>query len=248
VLVLTDFDGTLSDITRRPDQAVLAAEARAGLEALATLPAVTAGVVSGRRLTDVHERTASLTPYVAGLHGLEIDGPDARFRHGTLEAVAPIIANLAALAAEKLAWCDGVLIENKTYALTCHVRRVPPGDADRALEEFVALARQPITSGVLRILTGSQACELLPNVGWHKGRAAEWIRTHVAATTTRQVAIIYLGDDRTDEDAFGALGAGDIGIGVGERPLPHLIGRRLAGPAAVGQFLQHLAARHQYNQ
>jgi trehalose-6-phosphatase len=52
---------------------------------------------------------------------------------------------------------------------------------------------------------------------------------------------VYLGDDRTDEDAFDALGDDDVVIGVGERPHTHLIDWRLAGPASVGRFFGQLA-------
>jgi trehalose 6-phosphate phosphatase len=63
----------------------------------------------------------------------------------------------------------------------------------------------------------------------------------VAERVTDPIAIVYLGDDRTDEDAFDALGDGDVVVGVGERPHAHLIDWRLAGPASVGRFLGHLA-------
>ena len=55
------------------------------------------------------------------------------------------------------------------------------------------------------------------------------------------MAIVYLGDDRTDEDAFDALDEHDVVIGVGDRPHAYLIDWRLAGPSSVGRFLGHLA-------
>ncbi len=75
---------------------------------------------------------------------------------------------------------------------------------------------------------------------WHKGRAVEWIRKTVAGRSGDDLPVIYLGDDRTDEDAFLALGDADLAIGVGERPHTHLIEWRLSGPAAVGVFLRGL--------
>jgi trehalose-6-phosphatase len=57
---------------------------------------------------------------------------------------------------------------------------------------------------------------------------------------SQPVAVVYLGDDRTDEYAFSALGDDDAAIGVGERPHTHLIDSRLAGPASVGRFLAAL--------
>jgi trehalose-phosphatase len=241
LLLLTDFDGTLADLAPTPDEAVVAEAVRADMAALAALANVTFGVVSGRRLTDVERRVGGAAEFVAGLHGLEIVGPESAFHHFALESVAPVIDSLRHRAARELAWCPGVYLEDKTYALTCHVRLAPPELGDRALEEFEALAEPLLEARVLKLLTGAKAMELLPAVDWHKGRACEWIRGRVRVTVEAPVSIVYLGDDRTDEDAFAALGDDDIVIGVGERPHTHLIDWRLAGPASVGRLFGQLA-------
>ena len=140
--------------------------------------------------------------------------------HYALDSVEPTIARLAHDAARELQWCRGVLLENKTYALTCHVRLAPPALADRALEEFEALAEPQLEARVLKLLTGSKAFELLPAVDWHKGRACEWyprVPGVAARRVDAPVSIVYLGDDRTDEDAFTAPGDEDVVIGVGDR-------------------------------
>jgi trehalose 6-phosphate phosphatase len=219
----------------------MSGDVHAGLVALGACPGVTIGVVSGRRLADVEARVHGDAEFVAGLHGLEITGPGVAFHHYALDAVAPEIAGIARVAAQELAWCPGVFLEDKTYALTCHVRLAPPELAGRALEEFEALAEPQLEARVLKLLTGAQALELLPAVDWHKGRAAEWIRARVRAQVGQPVSVVYLGDDRTDEDAFDALGDEDVVIGVGGRPHTHLIDWRLAGPDSVGRFLAYLA-------
>ncbi len=241
LLLLTDFDGTLADLAPTPAEAVMSGDVHAGLVTLGACPGVTIGVVSGRRLDDVQARVHGDAEFVAGLHGLEIAGPSVAFHHYALDAVAPVIAGIGRSAAQELAWCPGVLLEDNTYALTCHVRLAPPELAGRALEEFEALAEPQLEARVLKLLTGAKALELLPAVDWHKGRAAEWIRARVRAQVGRPVSVVYLGDDRTDEDAFDALGDDDVVIGVGERPHTHLIDWRLAGPASVGRFLAQLA-------
>jgi trehalose-phosphatase len=241
LLLLTDFDGTLADLAPTPDEAVVADAVSAEITALATLSSVTFGVVSGRRLPDVSARVGPAPEFVAGLHGLEIIGPGCAFHHYALDSVAPVISSIAETAARELAWCPGVYLEDKTYALTCHVRLAPPELADRVLEEFEAIAEPHLEARVLKSLTGAKALELLPAVDWHKGRAAEWIRARVRAKLRADVTVVYLGDDRTDEDAFDALGDEDVVIGVGERPHTHLIDYRLAGPASVGRLFGHLA-------
>jgi trehalose-phosphatase len=241
LLLLTDFDGTLADLAPTPAEAVASPEVIAEIGQVAARPSVTFGVVSGRRLTDVAARVGGLAEFVAGLHGLEIAGEGLTFHHYALDGAAPVIAHLARDAARQLSWCPGVYLEDKMYALTCHVRLAPVAFADRVLEEFEALAEPQLEARVLKLLPGSKALELLPAVDWHKGKAAEWIREHVQPRVDLPVSIVYLGDDRTDEDAFDALGPDDVVIGVGARPHTHLIDWRLAGPASVGRFLGHLA-------
>jgi trehalose 6-phosphate phosphatase len=241
VLLLTDFDGTLADLVPAPDDAVMSAEVREQLDALARVESVTVGVVSGRRLTDVRARVGPDAEYVAGLHGLEILGPEDAFAHPSLQVVAPVVQELSAAATRELARYPGVFIEDKTFTLTCHVRNAAADDAARAVDALEALAEPHIERGTLRMLPGAAAYELVPAVDWHKGRATEWIRARVQPRVGVSVPIIYLGDDRTDEDAFAALGPGDFSIGVGPRPHSHLIEWRLAGPASVGRFFGRLA-------
>jgi trehalose-phosphatase len=240
VLVLTDFDGTLAELAPTPDEAVISEAVRVQFAELAALETVTTGIVSGRRLTDVRDRVGAGTEFVAGLHGLEIVGPHEMYAHESLAAVAPVIRDLRVRATRELAWCHGLMLEDKTFALTCHVRLAASEDADRALELFAGLARRQIDARVLRLMTGAKAAEVLPAADWHKGRAVDWIRSVVSTRLRMPVPVIYLGDDRTDEDAFGSLGPDDLAIGVGPRPQPHLIHWRLAGPASVGRLFARL--------
>lgn len=242
VLLLTDYDGTLAAIAPTPDQAVLSAAMQQDVDRLAAEPSITLGVVSGRRLEDVAARVGWAATFEAGLHGLEIVGPNVSFHHQALDVVEGVIAKLAHDAARQLQWCPGYLLENKRYALTCHVRLTPPELREQALEEFEALAEPLLEGRILRLLRGRQAIELLPVADWDKGRAVQWIRRRVEEARGGPVPVIYLGDDRTDEDAFTVLLDGDVAIGVGERPHTHLIDWRLAGPEEVGEFFRALCA------
>jgi trehalose-phosphatase len=240
LLLLTDFDGTLADLAPRPGQAFAADSVRAEADAISRLESVTFGVVSGRRLADVRTRVGPAAEFVAGLHGLEIEGPGVEFHHQALRDVAPVLRRILQAAERDLAWCPGLLLEDKTYALTCHVRLAPPDLAERALDEFEAIAEPEIVAHVLKTLPGAAALELLPSVDWHKGRAVEWIRSSVQSRVG-DLVVVYLGDDRTDEDAFQSLGDDDLAVGVGDRTHTDLIDWRLAGPLSVGRLLGFLA-------
>lgn len=250
LLLVTDFDGTLSELAPTPGEAVLSPQVREALRAVAVHPRTTLAVVSGRRIEDVRRRTDDLALFVGGLHGLEISGDASDFLHPTLRKAAPVIAGIRQRAEEALAWCRDAVLEDKTYALTLHVRRVPAPDAARAFGQFVELAQPALDADLLRVLPGAQVLELLPAVDWHKGKAVEWIRSAVDVGPTTGVGTVYLGDDRTDEDAFATLGTRGMAIGVGDRPHDHLIRYRLAGPASVGRFLERVCAdlpQHAYH-
>jgi trehalose 6-phosphate phosphatase len=54
-------------------------------------------------------------------------------------------------------------------------------------------------------------------------------------------AVAFVGDDRTDEEVFAALGPADLGVRVG--PGDTAASHRLADPQAVLAFLRSLTAR-----
>lgn len=242
LLLATDFDGTLSNLAPTPSEAQVSVEVQSALRTLAAHPRVTLAIVSGRRIDDVRERTGHLAPFVGGLHGLEIAAPTGGFLHPALSRVAPVVAEIHRNATRALAWCRDAVLEDKTYALTLHVRRVPDEEAAQALGQFVGLAQPALDADLLRVLPGAQVLELLPAVDWHKGKAVDWIRSAVDVGPTSGVGVVYLGDDRTDEDAFATLSGRGLSIGVGDRPHDHLIQFRLEGPASVGRFLDRLCA------
>src|SRR5690606_12838701 len=91
LLLLLDFDGTLTEFQPDPAAVYLPARRRdilAGLRERATV-----GVVSGRRLEDVRLRVSLDDIIVAGLHGLEIAIPgEPGFVHPDLAGAIDVIA------------------------------------------------------------------------------------------------------------------------------------------------------------
>jgi trehalose 6-phosphate phosphatase len=47
--------------------------------------------------------------------------------------------------------------------------------------------------------------EVRPNLEWNKGKALEYLMEVLGIATAADVLPLYLGDDRTDEDAFHSL-------------------------------------------
>ena len=75
-LVLLDFDGTLAEFDLDPATITLTPSRQILLQTLGRRTDLSAGLVSGRRIADLRERIPSAaTMFLAGLHGLEIEGP-----------------------------------------------------------------------------------------------------------------------------------------------------------------------------
>ena len=239
LLLLLDFDGTLCEFQPSPDQVWLRRPRREALQRLISMPMVTTGFVSGRRLPDLRERVGLTGDmWFAGLHGLEIEGFDSRFVHARVEESRGLLGVLGRALRVQTAGLPGVLIEDKELSLALHVRQAHPDDKIKADAAFLRMTLPHVDDGTLRLMPGSNVSELLPNIPWNKGDAVRWIHGRERERRGVDPMTIYLGDDVTDEDAFGAVGAeGSIMVG----PRPSRIASRLENPSGVEAFLRALA-------
>lgn len=231
-----DYDGTLTPIVDRPEQAVLDDATRAAVARLAAVCPV--AVVSGRDLDDV-ARLVGLDQLVyAGSHGFDIRGPHLRTQIG-LE-YAPALERAGVALRRRLAGVPGALVERKRFAIAVHTRLVEPAAKPGMVEAVHAIAqREP----ELRVTGGKEILELRPDLPWDKGRA---VLALLDALGLADAVPVYIGDDETDEDAFRALaGRGPVGCGIGIRvmdpPAETAAGWSLRDPAEVRLFLERLA-------
>jgi trehalose 6-phosphate phosphatase len=82
--------------------------------------------------------------------------------------------------------------------------------------------------------------EIRPDVDWHKGRALAFLRETLGVGTGAG-AVLFVGDDRTDEDAFRELRDDGWGIIVADPPPADTAARAmLRSTAEVVGFLQQL--------
>jgi trehalose-phosphatase len=231
--VFLDYDGTLTPIVSRPDQAVLTDSTRAILRALAAKMPV--AILSGRDLEDVRKRVAIDAMVYAGSHGFDIAGPRGLRRQEATKFLPALDAAEKELQ-EKLAGIAGALIERKCFSIAAHYRNVNESDfpeLERAVSDVAARHRQ------LRTMEGKKVYELLPNTDWDKGKAVLWLLDNLGLEHGK-VRPIYIGDDRTDEDAFRALGQRGAGILVSEQPRSTAAHYALKNPAEVERFLQEV--------
>lgn len=211
IALLLDFDGTLVGICDRPEQTVLPASVRSLIGALAAHPRCAVAIVSGRPASSLRSLITTPNVHFAGNHGLFIEGPGYRYAHPRIASARPsldrVCSRLAAIA-ESL---PGVWVEPKPASCALHYRLAPPQVARRAGALFSQVVREAETRGRLRIIRGKKVLEVLPDFGWDKGKAVLWLLRKFDG----RMFPIYIGDDRTDEDAFRVLAGRGLSIRVG---------------------------------
>jgi len=235
--VFLDYDGTLSAIASRPEQAVLSDSVRAVLRALATkLPVA---ILSGRDLEDVRRRVGIDAIVYAGSHGFDIAGPHGLRRQIATEFL-PDLDTAEKELHESLHGISGAQLERKRFSIAAHYRNVNENDVPTLTKAFEAVAaRHP----ELRRVDGKKVHELLPNAHWDKGKAVLWLlQTLDLESRSDGIRPIYIGDDRTDEHAFRVLEQRGVAILVSEQSQGTAASYSLRDPGEVERFLRALAA------
>jgi trehalose-phosphatase len=239
ILLMTDYDGTLTPIVDDPADAVLAEQTRQDLLRVARSPRGSVAVISGRALEDLRTRVAIGEAIYAGCHGLEIAGEDLSFRHpeaiaqqGMLSAVNECLLHRAPMVA-------GMRVESKGLAVAVHYRHVAPDEVRRVEIELARAIREQ--GSRLKIFHGRKVIEVLPQVAWTKGECAQWIQERVQPTLPGRTLWLYLGDDWTDEHAFEVLSGQALTIRVGDAVPASKAAYRLHDVSEVHQLLAALA-------
>lgn len=240
ILVALDFDGTLSPLVDRPEDARPTPQAAQVFEELSQQYGVRTAVVSGRNLDSLTEVYPAPRPEnLIGSHGAErrvpsvpSDSPEQPDLSATQRAnLKELTAKLSEVAQRHV----GVSLEYKPSATVLHVRQAPSIEvADAAIiEGQQALAHLD----ELRLMAGKSVLEASVHSG-NKGQALQWLREVLDVD-----ALLFIGDDVTDEDGFRILNREDLGIKVGEGPT--LATHRIATPEMLPELLELLLSmRH----
>lgn len=241
--VFLDYDGTLTPIRERPEDAVISDRMREAVRKLAErVPVV---VVSGRDRKVVQKLMGLDNLIVAGDHGFDIWSPTG----GSIQreegmSFEGLLRDVEAQLRSEVANIPGTLIEPKKSSVAVHFRLVPEEQRPRVKEIVDAVL---IEHPELRVTPGKMVFEIQPKLDWDKGKAVLYLLK--ALNLDRDdVVPVYLGDDITDEDAFRTLAGRGISIFSGSADDPETAGRTTAADyvlntvGEVEEFLQRLAA------
>lgn len=213
LVLVTDYDGTLTPIVGHPAKARLGRGVRGVLRTLARSPRARVAVLSGRALDDLRARVGVAEVICGGCHGLEVEGPGVTFLHSDAGAHRDVLQAVAHDLRLRTAPIPHVRVEAKGLAVAVHYRAALPGTGERLRSEVERASKG--RREVLEILQGKDVIEILPRVGWDKGACARWILDRLTPALNPPVSMLYMGDDQTDEKAFEVLAGLAITVKVG---------------------------------
>jgi trehalose 6-phosphate phosphatase len=232
LLVALDFDGTVSPLVDKPSESRVIPKARAALDELEKMPGTWVAFVSGRPLTGLARVTeADDSALLIASHGVEVRLTGGSVDVGLSDEERSRLDALAAAMQRIVDSTPGSHLEHKPVGLGLHTRGLPP-DRARAADDAARAAAEGLGGFLER--AGKDILEFAVRDAT-KGDGVERLREHVQAT-----AVLYAGDDVTDEDGFAVMHGGDVGVKVG--PGETKAEFRVADPDEVAALLGMLAA------
>ncbi|XP_026401335.1 probable trehalose-phosphate phosphatase F isoform X2 [Papaver somniferum] len=230
IALFLDYDGTLSPIVDNPDRAFMSDAMRLAVKEVAKhFPTA---IISGRSRDKVYDFVGLTELYYAGSHGMDIMGPvrspesvddhlncirstDEQGKEVNLFQPAseflPMIDEVFRSLVKKTKAIKGATVENNKFCVSVHYRNVDEKDWTTIAQRVIDLLKR---FPRLRLTHGRKVLEVRPVIDWDKGKAVEFLLESLGLSNCDDVLPIYIGDDRTDEDAFKVLREGNRGFGI----------------------------------
>lgn len=231
LLVALDFDGTVSPLVNDPLEARVISEAVGPISRLEALPHTWVAYVSGRPLESLARVTESdANALLIGSHGVEVRLDGGEIDLGLDADEVRRLEALGGALADLVERTPGSVLEHKPVGYGVHTRLVDPVQVPTVHAHARAAAER--IGGFLG-RDGKDILEFAVRAAT-KGDGIERLRAHVGAS-----AVLYAGDDVTDEDGFAVMRDGDLGLKVGEGATRAI--HRVVDAQAVARILRLLA-------
>jgi trehalose 6-phosphate phosphatase len=196
--IVTDVDGTISEIAPTPDEAVVTESMRKELVKLNKKFQLIA-VISGRSVLNAREMVGVEGLLYVGNHGMEFLKNGQISIDPSVEKYLPQIKKTGQkLKNGDLSQINGLMFEDKGICYSIHYRLASSPENIR--EKLLTTLQDDPECKNLKISEGRRLVELKPPINLDKGTMLESIIDQYNLKK-----IIYLGDDITDVDAFNKL-------------------------------------------
>jgi trehalose 6-phosphate synthase/phosphatase len=207
-IIFLDYDGTLVGFQTSIEKASPDTELMAVLEKLCSDPANRVVIISGRKYDNLEGWFGHLPLDIIAEHGAWQKCQDSSwiqqpglYNHWKSD-IYPILETYSDRT-------PGSFVEEKTYSLVWHYRKVEPALGELRANDLMANLRYIATDKGLQLLPGNKVVEV-KNMEINKGKVAlGWLQR------AEFDFVMALGDDHTDEDMFKLLPAEAITIKVG---------------------------------
>jgi trehalose 6-phosphate phosphatase len=247
--ILLDIDGTLAPIVEHAADAHVPESTRQLLIAVARAYGLVA-CVSGRRASEARAMVSIGSISYLGSHGVELlrAGWTEAQRDPEVEEWTRRIHEFGVENETADLRRSRVRLEDKGAIVAFHWRGAPDEEAARATVDAIAQRAQ---EAGLRTHWGRKVLEVRPPIKIDKGEGIRWLLGQAGPEID---SALYVGDDTTDLDAFGALAklveegrlARGIRVGVGSDDGPSEIAEEadvvVDGPEGVRELLALLTA------
>lgn len=196
--IVTDIDGTISEIAPTPEKALVTKAMQNMLVKLKEKFSMVA-VISGKSALNAREMVGVEGLLYVGNHGMEFLKDGKLSKHPDVEKYIPVIKKTGQkLKNGDISSMKGLIFEDKGICYTIHYRLSNPSDNPR--EKILKTLHGDPECKKLNISEGRQLVELKPPISCDKGTILHDIIEEYGLEK-----IIYLGDDITDLDAFDKL-------------------------------------------
>jgi len=227
-LMAFDFDGTLTPIVARPDDARISEAIASRLRALAErLPVA---IVTGRAVADVRTRLGFVPRFTVGNHGSEdaLSQADTSALSATMDGLRTTLR-----ARESELDAAGVTVEDKGLSIALHYRLARDRQRARALiSDLLSTANKSLS-----VFAGKLVMNAMPAGAPDKAGAVKALVARCGA-----LSAFFAGDDVNDEPVFASAPAHWLTLRVGRDDIASKARFCIDGPQEMPLLLDRILA------
>lgn len=242
IILLTDFDGTLTPIQEHPDLVILSEEMRQTLLRFSQNRTFFLGIITGRSLRQIKKLINIPKILYAANHGIELEGPGVRFSSPEAKKARYNLWHVYMQLFKALRHIEGVYLEDKGYAVSLHYRLVKKiRDREFVTKTLDSIIKPYLEKNILSLSTGKMVYEIRPPVTWNKATTIQWLLTnYFPLEFSGDALLVYLGDDQADIEVFTAFSGKRLMVFVGTPTDTSAADYYVNSPEEVKSFLELL--------